>query len=131
VVHALTKTLTLTLTLALAQGALLLVLFHMSHAVEHALTARARGGLGALAARVPAVATAVDAPAPGAEPDLASAREVPVGDVAVGQLTLVRPGEQARCGAAARWLVGHFIFVLLLRSTEGPGESEGTGSIDG
>jgi len=84
------------LTLAPAQGALLLVLFHTSHAVEHALTARARGGLGALAARIPAVATAVDAPAPGAEPDLASAREVPVGDVAVGQLTLVRPGEQAR-----------------------------------
>jgi len=78
------------------QGALLLVLFHTSHAVEHALTARARGGLGSLAAQVPAVATVVDAPPGGGEPDLATARTLAAADVAVGQLMLVRPGEQVR-----------------------------------
>ncbi|KAK9826478.1 hypothetical protein WJX81_003446 [Elliptochloris bilobata] len=85
------------------EGALLLVLFHTSHAVEHALTARARGGLGDLAARVPDAATVLDAPTAGAEPDLATARSVAAADVAVGQLMLVRPGEQVALDGEVVW----------------------------
>ena len=81
------------------------MLFHTSHAVEHALTARARGGLGDLAARVPDAATVLDAPADGGEPDLATSRSVAAADVAVGQLMLVRPGEQARRRCSITWPV--------------------------
>ena len=75
------------------QGALLLVLFHVSHTVEHRLTDRAMGNLSALFDSIPQKAVLVQLDA-GGSPNLLAAREVPARDVAVGALTLVRPGQQ-------------------------------------
>ncbi len=74
------------------EAALLLVLFQSSHALEHALSARARGSLAALRASMPEAATLVELGADGA-PDLATARRVAAAGVAIGSILLVRPGE--------------------------------------
>lgn len=75
------------------QGALLLVLFQVSHALEHALTDRAEGNLKRLFDRVPDQAVLVDLDAQGA-PQIAAARQVPAASVDVGSDMLVKPGEQ-------------------------------------
>ncbi len=79
------------------QGALLLVLFQGSHMVEHVLTHRAQGDLRSLFNRVPDTAVLVDMKADGS-PNLAETRRLPVQDVPVGSMMLIRPGEQVRGG---------------------------------
>jgi cation transport ATPase len=80
---------------AAAQGALLLVLFNVSHALEHALTERAQGDLAGLLERAPQTAALVTLRADGA-PDLAALTHARAADVPVGACMLVRPGEQVR-----------------------------------
>ncbi|KAL4459085.1 hypothetical protein ABPG75_013950 [Micractinium tetrahymenae] len=75
------------------EGALLLVLFQTSHVVEHLLTDKAQGNLAALYDSMPKAAVLVSLTA-GGEPDLGSARRVLAAEVAVGDLMLVKPGEQ-------------------------------------
>lgn len=77
----------------LLQGALLLVLFNVSHAVEHLLTDRAQGNLASLLEKAPQTATVLQATADG-QPDFARKQSVRAEDVSVGSLMLVRPGEQ-------------------------------------
>lgn len=77
----------------LLQGALLLVLFNVSHAVEHLLTDRAQGNLASLLEKAPQTATLLQATADG-QPDFARKQSVRAEDVSVGSLMLVRPGEQ-------------------------------------
>ena len=81
--------------LTLLQGALLLVLFNVSHAVEHLLTDRAQGNLASLLEKAPQTATVLQATADG-QPDFARKQSVRAEDVSVGSLMLVRPGEQVR-----------------------------------
>ena len=76
------------------QGALLLVLFRVAHAVEHTLTHQARGNLTALVAGMPTTALLVAINADTHHPDVHSAREVLAKQVAVGSTVLVRPGTQ-------------------------------------
>lgn len=75
------------------QGALLLVLFNVSHAVEHLLTDKAQGNLASLLEKAPQTATIVQATAEG-QPDLGRTDTVRAENVRVGSLMLVRPGEQ-------------------------------------
>lgn len=77
------------------QGALLLVLFQTSHALEHLLTAKAQGNLAALYDAMPKEATLV-ATAGDGSPDLTTARRVRAADVDAGDCMLVKPGEQVR-----------------------------------
>ncbi|MEW5311396.1 MAG: hypothetical protein WDW38_003116 [Sanguina aurantia] len=85
-----------TLYLGMAQeGALLLLLFQVSHFLEHKLTARAAGNMERLFSAIPSTATVVDFAAgqtPG--PRLDSARRLAASAVQVGQHVVVRPGEQ-------------------------------------
>ena len=83
------------LTAAWLQGALLLVLFQVSHTVEHVLTERARGNLRSLFDRIPDRAVVVQLDDQGS-PAIAGAQEVPAAQVAVGSNMLVRPGQQVR-----------------------------------
>ena len=75
------------------QGALLLVLFNVSHAVEHLLTDKAQGNLASLLRKAPQTATILQASADGL-PDFARKETVRASDVRIGSLMLVRPGEQ-------------------------------------
>ncbi|KAL4859036.1 putative cadmium/zinc-transporting ATPase HMA1 [Chlorella vulgaris] len=75
------------------EGALLLVLFQSSHALEHLLTERAQGNLAALYDAIPKEAVLVSVDGDGS-PDLASAHSVLAADVEVGAHLLVKPGEQ-------------------------------------
>ena len=68
-----------------AEGAFLLFMFSLAHALEHYALDRARRAIRALADLAPPVARVVR---DGAEV------EVPVGQVPVGQVVLVRPGER-------------------------------------
>ena len=81
--------------LLLRQGALLLVLFQLSHALEESLTAKASGSLASLLERAPQTATLIDfSPGSnGAEPDFSKLKEERAGEVPVGAQMLVRPGE--------------------------------------
>ncbi|KXZ48383.1 hypothetical protein GPECTOR_28g790 [Gonium pectorale] len=112
-----------TLCLGMAQeGALLLLLFQVSHFLEERFTTRAQGSLERLFAAMPQRATLVAlSPAAaateetgpsgaasvgaggGAGPDLASCVEVLAEEVAVGQLVLVRPGEQVPLDGEVVW----------------------------
>ncbi len=76
------------------QGALLLVLFNVSHAVEHLLTDKAQGNLASLLQKAPQTATILQTAADGL-PDFARKETVRASDVHIGSLMLVRPGEQA------------------------------------
>lgn len=80
---------------ASAQGALLLVLFQVSHTVEHQLTDRATGSLQTLFDSIPDSATLVELGATG-EPDMDQQRQVQAADVQLEQTMLVKPGEQVR-----------------------------------
>eukprot|EP00889_Picochlorum_renovo_P000499 jgi/Picre1/27529/NNA_000496.t1 len=75
------------------EGALLLVLFQTSHAVEHMLTDKARGSLKALFESVPDHADLILLNSNG-DPDMSSLRHVRARDVAVGEVLLVKPGCQ-------------------------------------
>jgi heavy metal translocating P-type ATPase len=75
------------------EGALLLVLFQTSHAVEHLLTAKAQGNLQALYDAIPDHADIVQLDAVGA-PLIESAQRVIATQVALGDIMLVKPGTQ-------------------------------------
>jgi len=75
------------------EGALLLVLFQTSHAVEHMLTEKAQGSLKTLFDSVPDRADVIQMTKEG-EPDMTSLSTIQAGDVEVGQIVLVRPGCQ-------------------------------------
>ena len=75
------------------QGALLLVLFQVSHVLEHKLTEQAQGNLQALFDAAPEHATLVQLRADGS-PDMAQLQKATAKGVAVGSNMLVRPGEQ-------------------------------------
>ena len=75
------------------EGALLLVLFQTSHAVEHMLTEKAQGSLKALFDSVPDHADVVIMNEQGA-PDLSSIQHIPASYVEVGQIVFVKPGCQ-------------------------------------
>lgn len=80
------------------QGALLLVLFNASHALEHALTERAQGSLTSLLESAPQTAALVPL-RPDGSPDLAAVSQARAADVPPGACMLVRPGEQVRTRA--------------------------------
>lgn len=69
-----------------AEGALLLFLFALGHGLEHLALSRARSAVTALARIAPKFARVRDAG--GAE------REVPIEQIAVGDVVVVRPGER-------------------------------------
>ncbi|GLI64799.1 hypothetical protein VaNZ11_008205 [Volvox africanus] len=121
-----------TLYLGMVQeGALLLLLFQVSHFLESKFTSRAQGSLEELLATMPERATLVamtqaassaqeDGAAAnnengnsraerdskrggGSGPDLSSCRDVLVDSVAVGELVLVRPGEQVPLDGEVVW----------------------------
>jgi len=75
------------------EGALLLVLFQTSHAVEHLLTAKATGNLQALYDAIPDHADVVELDAEGV-PLIESAQRVKATQVALGDIMLVKPGTQ-------------------------------------
>ncbi len=77
----------------IAQGALLMVLFQVSHMVEHRLTERASGGLVSLLDSMPQGAHKLEVNDDG-RPDMSSLHMVPASDMQPGQFLLVRPGEQ-------------------------------------
>lgn len=77
------------------QGALLMVLFQVSHTVEHRLTQRASGSLVSLLDRMPQGAHKLEVHDDG-QPDMSSLHMVPASDMQPGQFLLVRPGEQVR-----------------------------------
>jgi cation transport ATPase len=75
------------------EGALLLVLFQVSHTVEHKLTDQAQGNLRTLFDSIPESATVVELDGDG-EPVMDSQRQVAAADVRIGSTMLVKPGEQ-------------------------------------
>jgi Cd2+/Zn2+-exporting ATPase len=75
------------------EGALLLVLFQTSHAVEHLLTDKAQGNLQALYDAVPDHADVVQLDPEGA-PLIETAQRVFAKDVLLGDIMLVKPGTQ-------------------------------------
>ena len=80
-------------TLCSLQGALLMVLFQVSHTVEHRLTERASGNLWSLMGSMPQGAHKLEVDQEG-RPDLSSLHMVPASNMLPGQFLLVRPGEQ-------------------------------------
>ena len=78
---------------AFAEGAFLLFLFSLAHALEHAAMGKARNAIAALADLTPPTARVV---ADGREV------EVPVGEVRVGQVVLVLPGERVPTDGTVR-----------------------------
>lgn len=75
------------------QGALLLVLYRLSHTVEDRFTREADMSLEGLFDSVPDKATLVQI-SPDGEPDLANLTQIGVGEIRVGSHVLVLPGEQ-------------------------------------
>lgn len=75
------------------EGALLLILFQGSHAVEHLLTDRAQGSLEALYDAVPETALVTQL-LPGGSPDIGSVEEKDTNSVKVDEIVLVKPGWQ-------------------------------------
>ncbi|KAK9862975.1 hypothetical protein WJX84_001614 [Apatococcus fuscideae] len=75
------------------EGALLMVLFQVSHTVEHRLTERASGNLWSLMGSMPQGAHKLEVDQEG-RPDLSSLHMVPASNMLPGQFLLVRPGEQ-------------------------------------
>ena len=78
---------------AFAEGAFLLFLFSLAHALEHYAMGKARHAISALADLAPPTARVV---ADGRE------AEVPVGEVRVGQVVLVLPGERVPTDGTVR-----------------------------
>ena len=75
------------------EGALLLVLFQTSHAVEHMLTEKAQGSLKTLFDSIPDHADVIELKEDGT-PDLSAMNHVECKDVRVGEVVLVKPGCQ-------------------------------------
>ncbi|KAK9811372.1 hypothetical protein WJX72_002746 [[Myrmecia] bisecta] len=92
------------------EGALLLVLFQVSHTVEHELTHRAAGDLRSLFDSIPQHAVLVKLQADGA-PDLSNTEQAKARDVAIGSLMLVKAGEQVA-------LDGQIVYGEAMVSTE-------------
>ena len=84
------------------EGALLMVLFGGAHALEAALTRVAAGDLRTLLAAAPESAVLVVMGRDGA-PDLATAATVPASSVAIGDTTLIRPGQAAAVDGVVVW----------------------------
>lgn len=84
---------------------MLLVLFQVSHTLEHVLTKRAQGNLQNLFDRVPDEAILVELDAEG-EPRISEARSLPAADISTGSNMLVRPGQQVGCCLGGRKLRG-------------------------
>ena len=83
------------------KGALLLLLFQLSHTLEERFTTRARGNLERLFADLPRKATVVEVdPLSGAPQLHGRIRPQPAAGVRVGQHVLVNPGENVRAGTA-------------------------------
>eukprot|EP00951_Prasinocladus_malaysianus_P007179 scaffold51589_cov25-Prasinocladus_malaysianus.AAC.1 len=78
---------------AIWPGALLLLLFKLSHVLEDSLTVAAQGDLRALFDSVPATASVVKLGTDG-EPDLSTEVQVAASHVRVGQLVVVRAGQE-------------------------------------
>uniref|UniRef100_A0A383V263 P-type ATPase A domain-containing protein n=1 Tax=Tetradesmus obliquus TaxID=3088 RepID=A0A383V263_TETOB len=92
-----------TLYMGMAQeGALLLLLFRVSHLLEDRLTERAAGSLQRLFDSVPDTASMVEVDDGGA-PRVATTQQVPAESVALGQHVLVRPGEQVPLDGTITW----------------------------
>lgn len=72
-----------------------MVLFQVSHTVEHRLTQRASGSLVSLLDCMPQGAHKLEVHDDG-QPDMSSLHMVPASDMQPGQFLLVRPGEQVR-----------------------------------
>src|SRR5690606_1558023 len=68
-----------------AEGALLLFLFSLGHALEHYAMGRAQGAISALAKLAPDTATV--------RRD-GQAREIPIAELVVGDIVLVKPNER-------------------------------------
>ena len=75
------------------EGALLLVLFQTSHAVEHMLTDKAQGSLKTLFDSIPDHADIIELKEDGS-PDMSTMRHAECTDVHVGDVVLVKPGCQ-------------------------------------
>lgn len=75
------------------EGALLLVLFQTSHAVEHMLTEKAQGSLKTLFDSIPDHADIIELKEDGS-PDMSTMRHAECADVRVGEVVLVKPGCQ-------------------------------------
>lgn len=131
------------------EGALLLVLFQTSHALEHALADKARGNLQALYNAVPDTATIIDVAEEQAQattasssggsavttytPIMSTARKVNANTVNINDCILIRPGEQVpldgiivhgRALVSAEHLTGES-----LPSVKRPGDAIAAGSL--
>lgn len=80
---------------AVRQGALLLVLFNVSHTIEHVLTDKARDSLTTLLDQIPQQAALVSLNHFGA-PNLTETKVASTMEIAVGSTVLVKPGEQVQ-----------------------------------
>ena len=85
------------------EGALLLVLFGASHALEARVSAAARGDLSALLAAAPATADRVPFDEGTATPDLTGLQTVPASSITIGDVVLVRPGGACPIDGTVVW----------------------------
>ncbi|KAG1674294.1 hypothetical protein FOA52_013483 [Chlamydomonas sp. UWO 241] len=93
-----------TLAMGMAsEGALLLLLFQLSHTLEERFTARATGSVGALLDSIPTQATLVTLDASSGGPLMQSAQPALARQVSPGQLVLVKPGEQVPLDGVVAW----------------------------
>lgn len=92
-----------TVFLGMAQeGALLLLLFQVSHTLEEKFTARARGNLDRLFSSVPTQATLIELDLVG-DPMMHTASTTIATAVKPGQFVLVKPGEQVPLDGQVTW----------------------------
>ncbi|KAI8469228.1 MAG: hypothetical protein J3K34DRAFT_459478 [Monoraphidium minutum] len=86
-----------------AEGALLLLLFRVSHLLEAKLTEAAGGNLARLFDSVPSRATLVEVDGESGAPRAAGATEVAASSITLGQHVLVRPGEAVPLDGTITW----------------------------
>ena len=80
-----------------SQGALLLLLFNLSHELEDYLTAAAQGDMRNLLDSVPSYAFVVQL-GPSGEPDFSTEKEIATEAIRKGELIIVRAGQEVRGG---------------------------------
>ena len=85
------------------EGALLLVLFGASHALEARVSAAARGDLSALLAAAPLTADRVTFDDGTGVPNLAASETVPASSITIGDVVLVRPGGACPIDGTVVW----------------------------
>ncbi|KAF6263311.1 hypothetical protein COO60DRAFT_1635329 [Scenedesmus sp. NREL 46B-D3] len=122
-----------TLYMGMAQeGALLLLLFRVSHLLEDRLTERAAGSLQRLFDSVPDAASVVEVDEGGA-PRTATTQQVPAESVALGQHVLVRPGEQVPLDGTITWGTANLSLQHISGEARpvklGPGQEVPAGSV--